>query len=265
MIVRTFPKDLSQGARDLYDIASHSSGCTIQRADDWQRSYRDKSGLPIKADQAFIPELVEAGLAKSRVSHFNGEDHVYLWVTPLHGAYAHASDGSDSKDYGYYAEVFVLSANGTREELLLTMMGATVRTDSTRGGQYPVPATSVIVRHSEETDDEHDSAYVADLTLVNPVVNNFSLVGAITLVGTLGEARYRPNSHPTTGDDSDTCDGKTCGRGKAHALVDYMPDRIAEQVALSGKMVKVTLTPRRMVDETGVFIELDESSEDDDS
>lgn len=256
MIVTTLPKDLSAGASLLYKIALEHGG-TIQRADDWTRKYYTRTGHVIP-DPAFAPELVAAGLARTDThTNLEGEEVLYLWVTAVDKNYSHLTDGSQDQDYGMYAEVSLLRHNGSEEVLLLTMFGATTRNDAGHG-RYPIPTTRLIVRHSEATDIEHDSAYVADVHIVNPVLHDISWTGEVTLIGTLGEVKYCPDSTgPAPDGDYEPCDGgKYCGRGRAHPITEYMPKGTPEQAALTGLPVKVTLIPRRMVDERGQFIRL---------
>lgn len=261
MIVKTMPSSLSEGAKLLYSIAM-SKGMTLQHNADWEREYR-VGGKSVKADPQFIPELVEAGLATSRTSHFNDEDHLYLWIFGVHEEYAHITDGSDSHDSGMYAEVYVSDVSHGSGVLLLTMFGATIRNEGGNQSEFSIPTMRVSVRHSQITDEEHDSSYVADLEIMNPTLSDVSDMGQITVLGILGSARYYPRDTPIADEDSEMCDGeKYCRRGHAHPIANFTPPENENLAALSGMRVKVKMTPRRMIDANGSLILLDEYPED---
>jgi len=261
MIVKTMPSELSEGAKLLYSIAVLKGG-TIQLDDDWKREHT-VNGKRVKADPKFIPELVKAGIATTQTSHFNSEDHLYLWVTLIHKEYAHITDGGDSRDDGMYAEVTVEGSAHSSAILLLTMFGAKTRNNIGDHGNFALPVTRISVRHAHATDEEHDSSYVADLEIVNPALSGVSDIGQVTILGTLGKVLYYPRDTPVVNADIDMCDGgEYCRRGHAHPFANFTPPENENLAALSGKMVTVTMIPRRMVDTNGSIILLDKNRED---
>lgn len=261
MIITTLPKDLSEGARRLYSLANLYGG-NFRNEEGWERKFRI-DGESVYPDPAFIPELVEARLATTRVeTSEEGKEFLNIWINRVQTQYAHADDGEDSQDHGMYVEIHIPNEYGLSEALMLTMMGATVRYDVGSDSDYSVPKINIVVRHTEATDGYHDPAYVANVDIINPAFRKFSDTGEIVFVGTLGGAAYYQSDNPLIPADAMMCDGgQGCSRGHAHPITNFTPPEVEGQKKLAGALVKVTMIPRRMVDANGSIILLDESRE----
>lgn len=122
--------------------------------------------------------------------------------------------------------VAVVSA-GTRTErtVFAVLKGADVRF----GTENDMPVAQIDVRHATGTDFEHDSAYVARLTILSPVMNTIN--GNYTSFnGFLTKALlYPPDVDPKDACDDgyvepgEVCEREDCHRGVGHPLMAFTP------------------------------------------
>lgn len=242
MPVRKWITEVSEDAQTLYRQALKESGCSIQGADfkpEWV-------GL--------AKELQEAGLASYSVSNWSGEDHHYLWVTPLARFYTTA-EGRGNVD-----AVVTLIGNPKnivhthRDNLVLAYLknASLERRDSNSmsfGEMW-----RLTVKHPTATDFEHDPMYLADFWIANLQLAGSNAADDLVFTGVLSE---EPNlygfgvdpfdpDYSASGDYSerDECEGGGYyGEDhKPHPFGPYMPPKVP---GLANRLVTVTISELR--------------------
>lgn len=246
MIPKIDLADLSAEHRRFYSRALDSN---YRRAD-----IRDDD------DRLLACALAEFGYGRAYLSDNGGT----FTATPYLKAFTVARRAVADKNKAAYSyiEVEVLRrSTDTNGVLLAALFGATF--DNKTASTAPWPTFTAQVRHDQARDSDHSLSILATLDIDHPVVE--SVTGhATTLVGTLTDARMWPtgtnitlieSNRGTPLDKPDMCTyGAACAKNP-HPYGPYLPDERDDLDDLTGRIVRLTITPLSLVQDNGLHID----------
>jgi hypothetical protein len=271
-----WPNDLEPDVLAWYQQI-HREGGTIQSV------LRDRGSRPENTFNPFTDDelkctkaLVAAGLATYNRSRFpDGGGGDYVWINTL---WKYASVARDGSDYDWYATVHVLDEKlGARDRngvIIAFLHGAEL---DRRDGDTPFPEWRLRVKHVTATDFEHDAVHLANFQLLQVVIDQFSHFGGLTVMGILGEAEMYgrgndpiENKTPDDENDSNWCDGwpNENGSHTPHPFAPYTvkdDEHKARLAKFKGRLVRIEMTPRGLVDANGQLLRKREDEDEDDA
>lgn len=216
------PASLSPDARVVHAYYDRTSGSRVD-LDVFDNEARRRGYVSREAAETFVPtprfltavaELEAVGLASYST------EWKTIRVTGISKYYTVAKGRGSS-----LIEVRVATDARSEGVLLAVLLGADIETGSDSGGRS---AWTLRARHENATDEEHDAASTAHLTVLHPTVESASY-GIVTYQGVLTEAHLYPlGTDPlrVDGAEVEMCDGGS-GCDGPHPYAPYLPPKVA--------------------------------------